>query len=62
MQGKQRRQRWGLTGLVLMLAYWDPRRGGRELIPVVLGLAVIVAGTVWIGAVIGVATASWRAV
>jgi hypothetical protein len=49
-------------GLVLVLAYWDPRDGGRELVPVVLGLAVIIAATVWIGAVIGVATASWRAV
>jgi len=29
---------------------------------VVLGLAVIVAATLWLGAVIGVATASWRAV
>ena len=49
-------------GLVLVLAYWDPRDGSRELVPVVLGLAVIIAATVWIGAVIGVATASWRAV
>ena len=49
-------------GLVLVLAYWDPRAGERELVPIVLGLAVIVAATLWIGAVIGVATASWRAV
>jgi hypothetical protein len=49
-------------GLVLVLAYWDPRAGGRELVPIVLGLAVIVAATLWIGAVIGIATASWRAV
>jgi hypothetical protein len=49
-------------GLVLVLAFWDPRAGARELMPVVLGLAVIVAATVWLGAVIGVMTASWRAV
>jgi hypothetical protein len=49
-------------GLVLLLGFWDPRAGARELVPVVLGLAVIVAGTVWLGAVIGVLTASWRAV
>jgi len=49
-------------GLVLVLAFWDPRAGARELVPVVFGLAVIVAGTVWLGAVIGVLTASWRAV
>lgn len=49
-------------GLVLVLALWDPRDGGRELVPVMFGLAVIVAATLWLGAVIGVATASWRAV
>lgn len=48
--------------LVLVLALWDPRTAGRELAPVVVGLAVVVAATVWLGAVIGVLTASWRAV
>lgn len=48
-------------GLVLVLGFWDPR-AGRELAPVIVGLAVIVAATLWLGAVIGVATASWRAV
>jgi hypothetical protein len=28
----------------------------------VMSLAVIAAGTVWLGAIIGVVTASWRAV
>jgi hypothetical protein len=49
-------------GLALVLGFWDPRRGGRELAPVILGLAAIVAATLWLGAVIGVLTASWRAV
>lgn len=49
-------------GLVLVLGFWNPRTGGRELAPVILGLAVIVAATLWLGAVIGVLTASWRAV
>jgi hypothetical protein len=49
-------------GLVLVLGFWDPSAGARELVPVVFGLALIIAGTVWLGAVIGVATASWRAV
>ena len=48
--------------LVLVLALWDPRTAGRELAPVVVGLAVVVAATVWLGAVIGVLTESWRAV
>ena len=51
----------GSLGLVLVLAFWDPRTG-RELAPVILGLAAIVAATLWLGAVIGVMTASWRAV
>jgi hypothetical protein len=49
-------------GLELVLGFWDPRTGDRELAPVVFGLALIVAATLWLGAVIGVATASWRAV
>ncbi|MEO7732376.1 MAG: hypothetical protein ABIY55_15505 [Kofleriaceae bacterium] len=47
--------------LVLVLAFWDPR-ASRELVPVILGLAVLVAATVWLGAIIGVLTAAWRAV
>jgi hypothetical protein len=49
-------------GLVLVLAFWDPRTGGRELVPVIFGLTVVIAGTLWLGAVIGVMTASWRAI
>lgn len=52
----------GSLGLVLVLGFWDPRAGGGELGSVIFGLAVIVAATLWLGAVIGVATASWRAV
>jgi len=48
--------------LVFVLSFWDPRSSGRELVPIVFGLAVVIAGTVWLGAVIGVLTASWRAV
>jgi hypothetical protein len=52
----------GSLALVLVLTFWDPRTGGRELVPVVFGLALVIAGTVWLGAIIGVLTASWRAV
>jgi hypothetical protein len=47
--------------LVLVLGFWDPR-AARELVPVVFGLSLVIAGTVWLGALIGVLTASWRAV
>jgi DMSO reductase anchor subunit len=44
--------------LVLMLVLGDPERAA----PGVLALAYIVAGTLWLGAIIGVLTSSWRAV
>lgn len=50
------------AALVLLLAFWDPRRDGGTLAPVVFGLAIVVAGTLWLAAVIGVLTAAWRAV
>lgn len=48
--------------LVLVLRFWDPKRDGRALAPVVLGLAVVTAGTLWLGAIIGVLTSAARAV
>lgn len=50
------------AALVLVLALWDPRRDGTALTSMLRALAYVVAGTLWIGAVIGVLTASWRAV
>ena len=49
-------------GLVLVLAFWDPRRDSRAYAPVVVGLAWVIAGTLWLGAIIGVLTSAWRAV
>jgi hypothetical protein len=49
-------------GLVLVLALWDPRTGSPAIAPAALGLAVVIAGTVWLGAIVGVLTSSWRAV
>jgi hypothetical protein len=49
-------------GLVLLLGLWDPRTGAPAIAPAALGLAIVIAGTVWCGAIIGVLTASWRAV
>jgi len=48
--------------LIVLLSLWDPTGEGRVIAPIVMGLAVIAAGTVWLGAIIGVLTASWRAV
>jgi hypothetical protein len=49
-------------GLVLLLWAWDPKRDGAVPAPVVFWLAVVVAGTLWIAAIIGVLTATWRAI
>ncbi len=51
-------------GLVLILSFWDPRKPDASRAPaaIVVGLAVVTAGTVWLGAIIGVLTAAWRAV
>ena len=48
--------------LIVILWVWDPKRDGSVISPIVMTLAVIVAGTVWLGAIVGVLTASWRAV
>ena len=50
------------AALILILSLWDPKGEGRVIAPIVMSLAVIVAGTVWLGAIVGVLTASWRAV
>lgn len=49
-------------GLVLLLAFWDPRTGSPAIAPAALGLAIVIAAAVWGGAIIGVLTSSWRAV
>jgi hypothetical protein len=50
------------AALLLVLALWDPHRDGAAIGPIVVGLAGIVAGTLWLAAIIGVLTAAWRAV
>jgi hypothetical protein len=50
------------AALILILWLWDPSGEGAVIRPIVMSLAVIAAGTVWLGAIIGVVTASWRAV
>jgi hypothetical protein len=48
--------------LLLMLAFWEPRRDGTAIAPIVLAFAAIVALTLWLGAIVGVTTAAIRAV
>lgn len=49
-------------GLVLILRFWNPRTDTPALSPIALGLSIVIAGTVWLGAIIGVLTASYRAI
>ncbi len=49
------------AALLLVLVLWDPERG-QAARPIALGLAYVVASTLWLAAIIGVLTASWRAV
>ena len=48
--------------LILILSVWDPKRDGAVISPIVMTLGVITAGTIWLGAIVGLLTASWRAV
>jgi hypothetical protein len=50
------------AAVLMLLALWDPARDGATFAPIVVGLAWIACGTVWLGAIIGVLTAAWRAV
>ncbi len=48
--------------LLVLLRLWEPKGEATAVAPVVLALGVIAAGTIWFGAIVGVLTASWRAV
>lgn len=48
--------------LVIVLSWWDPRRDGPGLASIAIGLGVVIAGTVWFGAIVGILTSAWRAV
>ena len=48
--------------LLILLRVWQPKRDGTTIGSVVMTLGVIAAGTIWFGAIVGVLTASWRAV
>ena len=48
--------------LLVLLRLWEPKGEATAVAPVVLALGVIAAATIWFGAIVGVLTASWRAV
>lgn len=48
--------------LLLVLARWRPEDDAMAIAPIVMTLAWISAGTIWLGAIIGLLTAAWRAV
>jgi hypothetical protein len=50
------------AALILILSVWHPKQDGDVIVPIVTGLAVTSAATIWFGAIVGVLTASWRAV
>jgi hypothetical protein len=50
------------AALIVILSVWRPKEDGTAIAPIVTTLAVISAATIWLGAIIGVLTASWRAV
>ncbi len=62
------KEHWAALGLILaaacalVLTFWDPREGGREIAPIVFGLALGAAATTWLAAIIGLLTTSYRAV
>jgi hypothetical protein len=49
------------AALLLVLSFWRVE-DSAVLSPIVLTMATIAAGTTWLGAIIGILTAAWRAV
>lgn len=49
------------AAVLLILSFWRPE-DSEVLSPIVLTMATIAVGTTWLGAIIGVLTAAWRAV
>ena len=50
------------AAVLLILTFWDPGRDDAAFGTIVVGLAATACATVWLGAIIGVLTAAWRAV
>ena len=50
------------AALLLVLVRWHPGDHGTAIAPIVMTLAWLTAGTVWLGAIVGLLTAAWRAI
>jgi hypothetical protein len=50
------------AALLLILWRWNPEEDGLDIAPIVSLLTWVSAGTIWFAAIVGVLTASWRAV
>jgi uncharacterized membrane protein YciS (DUF1049 family) len=50
------------VGCMILLLVWDPRRDGSGPATPIFLLALGAAATLWLGAIIGVITSSWRAI
>lgn len=49
-------------GCMVLLLVWDPRRDGGAPAPFVFLLALGACATLWLGAIVGLVTSSWRAI
>ncbi len=62
------KEHWAAVGLILSLAcavilrFWDPVRDEPAIAPIVFGLALGASATAWLAAIIGLVTASYRAI
>lgn len=62
------KEHWTAFGFTLALAcwlilrFWDPVRDGAAIAPIVFGMAVGAAATAWLAAIVGLLTASYRAI
>jgi hypothetical protein len=54
----------GSLGLVALLLAWTPARSEHSAViaPFAFGLAIVVAATLWLAAIVGILTSAWRAI
>jgi len=50
------------VALALVLSVWRPQRDGRDIAPIVTGMAVVCAATVWLATIVGLLVTSYRSI